>query len=238
MLYMSQHRKGPPTADLAAEYAQGATTTELAAKYGMAPSGVNGRLKRAGTVLRPARRVSIGDTSANQIISAYQAGLSMADISKQVGVTHSTIQRTLSACGVKIRPHGTRSRAITIPANPFALGYLSGLFDGEGNLQFKDKHQGRSIGCRISIYSTTPGVMRWLIGQVGGKVRYDTKRTETKGWLPIGTWSLYRAQDVSALLSAMLPHLIIKKQAAENALRLFRTRFEIQDSPPTITQSR
>lgn len=116
------------------------------------------------------------------------------------------------------------------------LGYLCGLFDGEWNLQIRHKHAGRSVACKMDIYSTTPEIMQWLVRNIGGTARFDTKRTKTKGWLPIGIWSLYRAQDVAALLKAMLPHLIIKRKSAEHALTIFGARFKIHDSPPQITQ--
>lgn len=133
-----------------------------------------------------------------------------------------------------MHPPGLRSRTVNIPSDPVALGYLCGLLDGEGNLQLTKG--AKSVGCKMAIYSTTPAIMQWLLKHIGGVVRYDTARTVRKGWLPIGIWSVYRAQDVAALLSAMLPHLIVKKAAAKHALDVFRSKFKVQDSPPTITQ--
>lgn len=233
-------RKGPEIARLREEYEGGATSTELAAKYGCTHAAITRRLARAGVTLRPARRRAMYDKPETlaAIVSAYQGGVPMSEIAPTFGVSHSTVQRALKQSGVKLRPFGLRKRTVTVPTDPAALGYLCGLFDGEGNLQFRDKHAGRSIGCKMAIYNTDPGVMRWLMRTVGGKVLFDTARTKRHGWLPIGTWNVYRAQDVAALLAAMLPFLIVKKRQAENALRLFRHRFEIHDSPPTTTQSR
>lgn len=233
---MTLHRKGPDTETLKVEYLTGATTVDLAKKYAMSPPAINSRLRRGGVVLRPAWRRCVGDTQLPEIVSAYQNGMSVVDIASQFGSSRSSIARFIRRSGVAMHPHGLRTRTVKIPTSQIALGYLCGLFDGEGNLQIRHKHGGSSVACKMAIYSTTPKVMQWLIANVGGSARVDTKRTMKKGWLPIGIWSLYRAQDVAALLKAMLPYLIIKREKAEHALSIFGSKFRIHDSPPQITQ--
>ena len=236
---MAIHRKGPETPELMSEYLAGSSTVELARKYGMRPSGVNGRLTRAGVQLREPRRRAVYDdpNKTALVVSSYRSGLPMIDVAPILGITHSTVQRALKAAGVRIRPHGLRRRTIKIPTDPVAIGYLAGLLDGEGHLAIQNKKDTGSVACRLSIYSTTPGIMKWLLANVGGSVVYDTARTKRHGWLPIGSWNLYRAQDTAAVLRVLLPYLIVKKQVAESAMRLFADRFEIQDSPPTTSQS-
>lgn len=232
-----KHRKGPPTEKLREEYLAGMTTVELGKKYGMHPAGVNGRLSRAGVPIRPARARALYDKREKlaEIVSDYQSGLPMAEIAPRVGVSHSTVQRALAEAGVKTRPHGLRRRTARVPNEPWKLGYLAGLLDGEGSLAFRKKEKG--VACRMHIYSTTPGMMKWLLREVGGTVRYDTKRTERKGWLPIGVWSIYRTRDVAALVRAMMPMLIVKKERAQRVLALAATFMDVHDSPPTMTQS-
>lgn len=236
---MPTHRKGPATPKLAAEYESGATSTDLATKYGMTHAAVIGRLRRAGVPIRPARRRALYDRAklSAEIVSAYQGGAPMVEIAKQLETSHGTVQRTIAASGVETRPHGLRRQTVKVPTDPLVLGYLAGLLDGEGNLQLRTKKDG-GLSCKMAIYSTTPGVMRWLVREVGGVVRFDTKRTESKGWLPIGSWCVYRSRDVAALLRAMLPLLIVKKQKAEHILSVCRDRLGIHDSPPAMIQSR
>jgi len=235
---MSRERKGPPTDALAAEYLAGATSVELGQKYGMHPSAITGRLRRAGHPIREARRRSLADkeTLAAEIAAAYKGGMAMVEIAEALGTSHSTVQRTLKSQGIKPRPHGLRRRSVHIPDEAWKLGYLAGLIDGEGNVQFRNKGNG-SVSCRMHVYSTTPGIMRWLLREIGGTVRYDTKRTEQKGWLPIGTWSVYRIRDVADLLRAMYPMLIVKKPVADRVLHLAEVFAEVHDSPPTMTHS-
>jgi Helix-turn-helix domain len=236
---MPRHRKGPPTDVLAAEYAAGATSTDLAAKYGMHHVAIIGRLRRAGHPIREARRRSLGDDAerTRAIAEAYQRGdETMLDIARRLGTSPSTVQRALQSAGVKTRPHGLRRRSVRVPTDAAKLGYFAGLLDGEGNVQFRSKRDG-SASCRMHIYSTTPGIMRWLLREIGGTVRYDTKRTEQKGWLPIGIWSVYRARDVTALLRAAFDLLIVKRAVARRVFDMAATHFGVHDSPPTMIQS-
>ena len=236
---MPRHRKGVPTPQLAAEYLAGQTTVELGEKYRMTPTGVWRRLRRAGVTIRPAQRRTVYDAVEvrSKIAEAYKSGLPVCDVASLFGVSRSSVVRALKRGRIKTRPFGLRKQTIRVPTDPEDLGYLRALLDGEGNLQLRSKHAGRSVACKLAIYSTTAGVMDWLSKTVGGHVRWDHKRAERKGWLPIGIWEVYRAQDVAALLKAMLPRLIVKRQAAERALTLFSSRFEIHDSPPVTTQS-
>lgn len=234
---MTIHRKGPATEVLAAEYNAGATSTDLAAKYGMHHGAVIGRLRRAGHPIRPARRRFQADKTelSAKIVSAYRGGMPMVEIAESLGSSHSTVQRTLKSAGVTARPHGLRRRTAKVPTDASKLGYPAGLLDGEGSLAFRKKPGG--VSCRLHIYSTTPGLMKWLIREVGGTVRYDTKRTTTKGWLPIGIWSLYRTRDVVQIVRALLPMLIVKRERAQRVMAMAAQFMEVHDSPPTMTQS-
>lgn len=239
---MSLHRKGVPTPQMIDEYNSGATTTELAKKYGMSPAAVNGRLSRAGVAIRLAKRRSryeADDEFVMAVKDGYRTGRTTTELAAEHGVGRSTIIRALDKAGITKRRNGTRSRTITIPTDPLKIGYLAGLFDGEGNLQFKtNKHTGArdSTGCKIAIYGTVPATMGWLKMTVGGSVRWDYKRQERKGWLPCGAWEIYRAQDVLAFLELVVPLLTAKKKQAAKAIKFLREKCHY-DSPPTITQS-
>lgn len=225
---MPTHRKGPPTPQLIEEYQAGATTPELGAKYGMHHSAVQGRLKRAGVALRAARARALFDEvdRTDAAVRMYtHDGLSIATIAQKLGTSRSTVQRALSTRGVATRPNGLRDATITVPTDTAVLAYMAGLFDGEGNLQFKERHG--TLGCKMAVYSTTSDVMNWVRGRFGGSLRWDSSRTKKYGHKPIGIWELYRAQDVGRLLAALLPYLIIKRAAALKALRLFERRLHL-----------
>jgi lambda repressor-like predicted transcriptional regulator len=230
---MGQHRKGPPTDKLAIEYASGISSVELAKKYNMTPSAITSRLRRNGFPIRPPRRRAFYDDStlSASIVNEYQSGIPMTEVAKRIGTSHSTVRRILAIHNCKIRPHGLRRRMIRIPSDPAIIGYFAGLLDGEGNLQLKHKHHGKSVGGKMAIYSTTPGVMSWLNRNIGGIIRWDTKRTTKHGWKPMGIWEVYRAQDMASLLKVVFPMLIVKRKQAKRLLQLYATRFEILSGP-------
>jgi transposase-like protein len=223
-------------AELAAEYESGLTMAELAKKYGVCPRAIMKRLRKAGVVGRPARRRTIYDRESvkAEVVRMYESGKAMSDVASQLGVGRATVWRTLRVAGVKPRPQGLRQPTTRIPESPVALGYFAGLLDGEGNLQMRGKPRTNgtdTIGCKMAIYSTTPAVMDWLHKAIGGSVRWERKRAERKGWLPIGIWEVCRAWDIALLLHAVLPHLLIKKAVAEKMLIHFKEHFEIGASP-------
>lgn len=239
---MAKHRKGVPTNILAHEYTSGATSVDLAKKYQMTPAAVCGRLGRFGITMRPAKRRTRYDSDSEFVAAVareYKSGLTTPQIATNRGVGLATIIRTLDKAGITKRRNGTRSPTISIPTDPQKIGYLAGLFDGEGNLQFKNTtiRGKQSTGCKVSIYGTVPSTMGWLKANVGGSVRWDYKRQQTKGWLPCGAWEIYRAQDVLAFLRLVLPLLLAKKKQAIKAIKFLSEKCHC-DSPPTITQSR
>ena len=227
---------------IADAYRSGQTTVEIAAKYNVHHVAINNRLRKMGIEIRKAQRRSPIDQSAflERVSAAYRSGEPMPDIAAREGVGRSTINRALRDASVQTRRHGTRAKTVRIPDDPVKLGYFAGLFDGEGNLQFKqNKHDGYadSTGCKLAIYSTTPSVMGWLTTNIGGKARWDYRRQERKGWLPCGSWEVYRALDVLTLLEWSLPVLLVKKKQAVKAIKFLRAKCHY-DSPPTTTQSK
>lgn len=150
--------------------------------------------------------------------AAYVNGATIVEIATRFGTSSSTIQRRLTAAGTPLRRNGPRllPQTVIIPSECAALGYLAGLFDGEGNLYWR-RRTGRANSARLTIYSTTEAAIDWL-HTFGGFVRWDTARVERHGWKPVGRWEVNRTRDVIALLDAMLPLLIIKREQATAVL--------------------
>jgi hypothetical protein len=206
-------------------YTDGASTPELALRFGASSEGVRTLLRRNGVQLRPrggSARRSGADVDAEIVRLYVDERLTRQQIVARTGVSRETVLRRLHEAGVELRAKGTRAQTIRVPDDPMKLGYLAGMLDGEGNLQRRSDGQGR-VGGKLAIYSTTAGVMDWLVDNVGGRVRWDQKRTE-RGWLPIGIWELYRARDIAAILTAVEPLLIVKRGTARELLELYRHR--------------
>ena len=201
-------------------YLEGWNTVQLAARYGVAPGSVRKALLHRGVPMRPPHRGSKPTLTAAQraeAVERYVAGQTQEEVGAILGIARGSVQRALVAAGVRMRPHGLRGQTITVPTDPAVLGYIAGMFDGECNLYMRKE---ASIGVRVAIYSTTAEVIDWFAAQVGGNVRWDHNRTRRRGWKPIGSWEVYRARDAHALLTALLPYLIIKRDVAVKALEL------------------
>lgn len=163
-----------------------------------------------------------GPEVSARLVEMYESGMTQPEIVRATGISRGTVLRRLHEANVDLRTKNLRPQTVRIPDDPAKIGYLAGLLDGEGNLQLRVR-DGCSIGGKLAIYSTTPGVIEWLIENVGGHARWDHAR-EKHGWKPIGIWELYRAVDVALLLTALEPLLIVKRDAARELLKLYRHR--------------
>jgi len=95
------------------------------------------------------------------------------------------------------------------------LGYLAGLVDGEGSIRAR---RGRPF---VAVYNTDAGIIRWLIGNVGGHAAAHDKR----GRRPCWAWRVSGARDVFALCRALCPLLIAKKFDAACAVATLTAKY-------------
>jgi hypothetical protein len=156
-----------------------------------------------------------------QIIDSYRGGECILEIARRLNIGQGSVWRSLKAEKVKRRPHGLRKSTITIPLDERIVSYIAGLYDGEGCFQFAKAHKGRSLKCRLSIINTNKNLHAWLLKIIGGSTVWRTDRCIKHGWLACGEWHLYRSADIYLFFKAILPYLIIKKDAANAAMELF-----------------
>ena len=96
--------------------------------------------------------------------------------------------------------------------------YVAGIFDGEGSI-----HAHRTSGhlaLKITITGTDIRLMKWLLGNFGGKFYARTKKTSggrtAYYWMPSG-----KKNKVTFLLST-LPYLLLKREQANLGLEFLR----------------
>lgn len=101
------------------------------------------------------------------------------------------------------------------------LSYIAGLFDGEGWVGIHDRPdtKGRMRYCAgIQVGQTNQEILNWLASSFGGRVIpqpfHHTKFPDRK---PMFLW-YGRGEMVTTFLTAILPYLKIKREAAENVL--------------------
>lgn len=143
------------------------------------------------------------------VVEAYENGEAPASIGKRLGLGSSTVRRILWAVGQSPRRDGKYllAQTITIPTDPAVLGYIAGLFDGEGHLRWRL----RTNSASFNIYNTNVEVITWLHTTLGGQVRWATRGQHKS----LGTWRIHRNRDIAPLLDAIMPYLIIKRGVAQ-----------------------
>lgn len=138
--------------------------------------------------------------------------LSIAELARQTGRDKSALYR-LFRRRFDYKPSGSSgwSRTLYLPDDPGVLGYIAGIIDGEGCILH------RSDGLfQVKVGMTDETVIRWL-EEFGGKVVINRKLPNRKlSW----TWHVSRKKDVAALLTAILPYMIVKKEKAKLTIDL------------------
>lgn len=106
--------------------------------------------------------------------------------------------------------------SIKLPVEPFDLGYLAGIIDGEGSIGLRRQ---RTF---VAVYNNDATLMRWLESNIGGNVGWDADK---RGREPNHTWSISAARDVYYLCVTMLPYLKIKKTDAQDVTTYLEQKY-------------
>jgi hypothetical protein len=151
-------------------------------------------------------------------VSELLKGRKQKDVAKEIGVDYNTLCRKLNNGYRDLIPKRTsgakrQSAQILIPKNEVDLAYLAGIIDGEGTI-CKPKSSG---GVRWQFYvgNTDLNLMNWLepIGGLMGK-----REKPKPNYKQMYVWRIYRQSDICKLLKSVVPYMIIKKDAALQAI--------------------
>lgn len=141
-------------------------------------------------------------------------GDNIKTLMERYGYGRHVIRRLLDEQGVKRRPTPLKGPTIR-PLTELEAAYLAGLIDGEAHIQTRATTKGLLSWAKITLYNTDPQLIEWL-GQVGGKT--DWRPPRGHGHKVCGEWQVFRAFDVYHVLTAVLPHLRVKRELAATAL--------------------
>lgn len=105
------------------------------------------------------------------------------------------------------------------------LAYIAGLFDGEGCVsiyaKYDEKNDRRYHALNVSIANGNSAVLRWVQARLGG--RLNNNGVGGKG-AARDCWSLrWSNTQTVEFLTAVLPYLIVKREAAEIGLEFRKT---------------
>jgi hypothetical protein len=115
---------------------------------------------------------------------------------------------------------------IKIPADPFVLGYLAGIIDGEGCIYIRPHYKKQkgstnpSLNSKVAIGNTDVRLMLWLVENIGGTFHQKHgKHQSMRHWKPAHDW-IVNGNNAAQLLKAIRPYMVIKGEQADVLLAL------------------
>jgi len=130
---------------------------------------------------------------------------------------HAIISKA-QALGVKaIRCHHLPDNCADPVNSPYVTlsdpekSYIAGIIDGEGHIEFSDRPDSAGKRVYLDVGNTNFEVIEWLERKCGGSVYDKVIKGNRK---PAKVWRLNGPILTRHLLAAVLPYLIIKKEAA------------------------
>jgi len=199
-------------------YTAGASIDDLSKRYGCSNTPIRHFLIRHGVPFHPAVRPPVLSNHTTEIVAMYQSGKSTSEIAKVYAANRDTVSLLLKNQGIRRRT-GISQRTIFIPTDA-DRGMLAGLLLGEGSVIVTESR------ASVRIVNTDPAIIEYM-AQFGGRVYWNKRRGSTLK--PLGIWDVSGAVDVFYLLTSLLPLLVgVKKQRAENAIRLMQENYGLK----------
>jgi hypothetical protein len=110
-----------------------------------------------------------------------------------------------------------------MPTDPAMLGYIAGIFDGEGSISILRRKSCSSWNWSHSemliVSNTNEELIAWFLRNIGGVI--DTIRRSNARHKTSYSWRI-NGRNVERFLVPILPYLVVKKARAEIALEFRR----------------
>jgi len=110
----------------------------------------------------------------------------------------------------------------------FDIGYFAGIVDGEGCIDITkgNRKNGKSyFTSRLHIVNTDINLMEWLKERIGMGSYYREHR-ERDNHKKCYTFVISAVNDLLGILKAIEPYLVIKKEKAQEIIKLLEDRIE------------
>jgi hypothetical protein len=99
------------------------------------------------------------------------------------------------------------------------LAYFAGIIDGEGCFCLHN-HGTHRFGAQLQVGNTDPRLLEWIQSRFGGSVNME--RRTNKAHKPVWRW-IAHVDNLTELITAILPFLIVKRDQADLMLAYRRT---------------
>jgi len=130
--------------------------------------------------------------------------------------------------GIKLHAHKIglyKTNVIPVLLNvpPIELSYSAGFIDGEGHIGLILAREREIVKPIITCTNTNPASIRWIHERLGGNI-FESKHTRADYDRLTFRLHITGREKVSAVLTALLPYLITKKDAALKVLEWLQGR--------------
>ncbi len=107
-------------------------------------------------------------------------------------------------------------------SDPLSIGYVAGIIDGEGSILGLPK-------AAIQVSMTTPEVIGRLWELCGGNMTgpYVQRSGRAEVCKPQYHWTISSSENAYRLLKILLPHLIVKREKAEEVIRSLEKKWSL-----------
>ena len=159
-----------------------------------------------------------------EIATLYHQGYSSTELGEMYSCDGQTIRKRLKEMGIPLRHRWNFKRPrIKVPKVKWKLAYMAGIIDGEGTICFvesKTAKYGRVP--TIGIANTSLELLRWIEKVFGGNI--NRKPVKGKNRKPQYQWRCRAMREVLILGEAILPLLVVKKDACKRVIAFCKKR--------------
>lgn len=161
------------------------------------------------------------DDEIRSIVEEVRAGATWHATMIRHKVDRKTVVDRGALLGLEL-PKGCRKTVrpmrLNLPAEPSRLGYLAGIIDGEGSICIRLLATPRAY-VWVMVTNTDELLMEWL-ASIGGSVTKKSSTTESLGRKQCFNWMVQARLDCLALLRAIEPSLLVKREKAQAAITI------------------
>jgi len=204
---------------VAKAFVSGEKITYIAKRLGLSIDVIRHGLIRQGVYQPRWIPHKFTEDEQRQMLDLHSKGFSDTGIARRMNLNRKSIRKYLNKMGMKPNLERLHSGTLNLPTEPTALAYIAGIVDGEGNI-FSRSRPGRRLQVVVDVTNTDKSLIDWLTG-FGGRFHRNICRNSTNhfGKKEVYRWIVSRRRDVTLLLKAILPYLIIKREDANKTLK-------------------
>jgi hypothetical protein len=204
------------------EYSSGSTINEICNKYNVSFLTVTRMIRESGSQ----KWRNVTKLERAQLKSLYKLGYSIQRISNETGHSLSAVYNAISYFSRKKRIYDVSKFATRLKKlSQFDIGYIVGIFEGEGNIGIiheKDKKTDR-YRATITVANCSLTMVEYLRNKIQANIHknmihknrlfsvvYTTENK--KNWLPLYEWRLCDKKLLYELCLFLEPYMISKKR--------------------------